>query len=336
MRAFTYERAEAAEAAAGRAADPSASFIAGGTNLVDLMKLQVLSPSHLVDVSRLPLDRIEATEEGGLRIGALVTNSALANDERIKATWPLLSRALLSGATAQLRNKATTGGNLLQRTRCYYFYDTTSPCNKREPGSGCGALEGFNRIHAILGASEHCIATHPSDMAVAMVALGAEAETLRPDGRRRRVAVEALHRLPGERPELETVLEPGELIEAVVLPPPPKGRQLYRKVRDRSSYAFALVSVAVALEVEGNAVSSLRLALGGVAHKPWRASRAEAALLGQPATRDSFRAAAEAELAEAVGHGGNDFKLPLARRVIAATLADAAGLTPEAEEGEPV
>lgn len=335
MRAFTYERASVPETAAEHVGRPEASFIAGGTNLLDLMKLQVLAPGHLVDVSRLPLDRIEETEEGGLRIGALVTNSALANDGRVVARWPLLSRALLSGATAQLRNKASTGGNFLQRTRCYYFYDRESACNKRDPGSGCAALSGFNRIHAILGASEHCIATHPSDMAVAMVALDATLETLKPDGTRRRIAAEELHRLPGDSPEVETLLEPGELIEAVTLPPPPAGRQLYRKVRDRASYAFALVSVGTALAVEDGRVAGVRLALGGVAHKPWRAHLAEQALAGRPATRESFRAAAEAELAHARGYGGNDFKLPLAQRLIVATLAEAAGLEPEAEEGDP-
>lgn len=335
MRTFTYERAESNDSAVEHATRGGATFIAGGTNLLDLMKLEVETPHHLVDVNRLPLDRIEETPEGGLRIGALVTNTALANDPRVVGRWPLLSRALLSGATVQLRNKATTAGNLLQRTRCYYFYDTASACNKRRPGSGCDALGGFNRIHAILGASEHCIATHPSDMAVAMVALNAVLETLKPDGRRRQVPVETLHRLPGETPQIETVLEKGELIEAVTLPPPPPGRQLYRKVRDRASYAFALVSVAVALELDGERVGSVRLALGGVAHKPWRAEHAEARLLGGPATRAAFREAAEAELAEARGQGGNDFKIPLARRVVTATLAEAAGLEPAAEEGDP-
>lgn len=335
MRTFTYERAQSNDSAVEHATRGGATFIAGGTNLLDLMKLEVETPHHLVDVNRLPLDRIEETPEGGLRIGALVTNTALANDPRVVGRWPLLSRALLSGATVQLRNKATTAGNLLQRTRCYYFYDTASACNKRRPGSGCDALGGFNRIHAILGASEHCIATHPSDMAVAMVALGAVLETLKPDGRRRQVPVETLHRLPGETPQIETVLEKGELIEAVTLPPPPPGRQLYRKVRDRASYAFALVSVAVALELDGERVGSVRLALGGVAHKPWRAEHAEARLLGGPATRGAFREAAEAELAEARGQGGNDFKIPLARRVVTATLAEAAGLEPAAEEGDP-
>lgn len=335
MRAFTYERASVPESAVEQATRPAASFIAGGTNLLDLMKLQVLAPEHLVDVSRLPLDRIEETQEGGLRIGALVTNSALANDARIVARWPLLSRALLSGATAQLRNKASTGGNFLQRTRCYYFYDRESACNKREPGSGCSALAGFNRIHAILGASEHCIATHPSDMAVAMVALDATLETLKPDGTRRAIRAEELHRLPGDSPQVETVLERGELIEAVTLPPPPAGRQLYRKVRDRASYAFALVSVGALLSVEDGKIAEVRVALGGVAHRPWRARLAEQALAGRPATRESFRAAAEAELAHARGYGSNDFKVPLAHRLIVATLAEAAGLEPEAEEGNP-
>lgn len=323
MRTFTYERAQSNDSAVEHATRGGATFIAGGTNLLDLMKLEVETPHHLVDVNRLPLDRIEETPEGGLRIGALVTNTALANDPRVVGRWPLLSRALLSGATVQLRNKATTAGNLLQRTRCYYFYDTASACNKRRPGSGCDALGGFNRIHAILGASEHCIATHPSDMAVAMVALGAVLETLKPDGRRRQVPVETLHRLPGETPQIETVLEKGELIEAVTLPPPPPGRQLYRKVRDRASYAFALVSVAVALELDGERVGSVRLALGGVAHKPWRDKAAEALIVGQPATADTFRRVAAKVLENAIGYGENTFKIELAKRAIVRALKQA-------------
>jgi xanthine dehydrogenase YagS FAD-binding subunit len=310
MRPFTYELADdvqtAVRAVSGRS---DAKFIAGGTNLIDLMKLQIEAPAHLVDVNRLPLAKIEEAD-GGLRIGAMVRNSALAGDRRVREKYPVLSEALLAGASGQLRNKATTGGNLLQRTRCFYFYNPGTPCNKREPGSGCGALQGLNRIHAILGASEACIATHPSDMAVAMAALDAQVETVSADGQTRAIPLTDFHTLPGEHPEVETVLRPGELITAVALPPPPAGGQAYRKVRDRASYAFALVSVAVA---------GGQLALGGVAHKPWRATRTEAALASDAAPVD----AADAELAAAQGHGGNDYKIPLARRAIVRTLAQA-------------
>ncbi|MBS7455587.1 FAD binding domain-containing protein [Coralloluteibacterium stylophorae] len=327
MRPFSYDRAaDARGAVAALQAHPGGRFIAGGTNLLDLMKLQIETPPHLVDISRLPLDRIEDGEDGGLRIGAQVRNSDLAADMRVRQRWPLLAEALLAGASGQLRNKASTGGNLLQRTRCYYFYDVAAPCNKREPGSGCGAIGGVNRIHAILGASAHCIATHPSDMAVALNALDAQIETLRPDGGGRRIAIDELHRLPGDTPHRETVLEEGELIVAVHLPAPPGPRQRYRKVRDRASYAFALVSVAVALDLDGDTVRDARIALGGVAHKPWRAHRAEKAIVGRPASHDAFLAAAEAELEPARGQGGNDFKIPLARRTLARTLADAAGI----------
>jgi xanthine dehydrogenase YagS FAD-binding subunit len=295
MRPFTYERANDPAAAARAAAErPQARFIAGGTNLLDLMKLQIERPAHLIDVSRLPLGRIEEAG-GGLRIGATVR-------------YPVLSQALLAGASGQLRNKATTAGNLLQRTRCHYFYNPDLPCNKRAPGSGCGALGGVNRQHAILGQSEHCIATHPSDMAVAMAALDAEVETISPDGAVRTRPLEDLHRLPGDRPEADTTLQPGELITAVVLPPPPDGPQRYRKVRDRASFAFALVSIALA---------GPRIALGGVAHKPWRAHKAEAAL----AAGADPRAAADLELEDARGQGANDLKLPLAQRLIAASVA---------------
>ena len=246
-------------------------FIAGGTNLLDLMKLQVETPEQLIDINHIGLDAIEETPENGLKIGALVRNAVLAADPRVRKKYPVLSRALLAGASGQLRNRATTGGNLLQRTRCYYFYDTTKPCNKRQPGSGCAALGGFNRIHAILGASEHCIATHPSDMAVAMRLLDAVVETLKPDGSTRKIPIAELHLLPGETPEKENVLERGELITAVVLPPPPPGKHVYRKVRDRASYAFALVSVAAI--VDGD---KARLAFGGLAPKPWRVEAADA------------------------------------------------------------
>ena len=321
MTPFTYERAEspaAAVAAFGRA--PGARYIAGGTNLLDLMKLQIETPLHLIDISRLELAGIEE-REGGLRIGALVGNTALAAHPAVRSRYPVLTQAIVAGASGQLRNKASTGGNFLQRTRCGYFYDLPRPCNKRAPGTGCGAIGGHNRIHAIIGTSDHCIATHPSDMAVAMQALDAVLHVQGPSGERL-VPVDALYRLPGDTPQHETTLAPGELITAVTLPPPPPGRMRYRKVRDRASYAFALVSVAAVLQVRDGSVAAVRLALGGVAAKPWRARAAEAALLGQPATTASFLAAADAELRDARGWGGNDFKLPLARRVIARTLSD--------------
>jgi xanthine dehydrogenase YagS FAD-binding subunit len=329
MKPFTYERApDPAAGAVAVGAIAGAKFIAGGTNLLDLMKLEVEAPDHLVDVTRLPLDRIE-DDGDGLRIGAQVSNAALAADGLLRTRYPVLSQALLAGASAQLRNKATTGGNFLQRTRCFYFYEPARPCNKRRPGSGCAALGGFNRIHAILGATESCIATHPSDMAVAMALLDAEIETVRSDGSTRKILARELHRLPGDRPDIDTVLDHGEMIVSVRLPAPPPGRQLYRKVRDRSSYAFALVSCAVALDLSDGLVSAVRIALGGVAHKPWRADKAEAALLGRPADMAAFTAAAKAELVGARGYGHNDFKIPLASRTIARTLADAAGLSPE-------
>lgn len=319
MKPFEYSRvSEVAEAGqlAGR-------FIAGGTNLLDLMKLEVEGPDRLVDITRLPLKDIEETEDGGLRIGALVTNADLAADPRIRRDYAVLSRALLAGASGQLRNKASTGGNLLQRTRCYYFYDTTSPCNKREPGSGCGAIGGFNRIHAILGASDKCIATHPSDMAVAMRALGAMVETVLPDGSTRELDFDGLYRLPGNTPEIETNLEPGELITAVRLPKPAGGVHVYRKVRDRASYAFALVSVAAVITVENGTISAARLAFGGLAHMPWRDEAVEAALIGQAPSKDLFAKAADILLKDARGQGGNDFKIPLARRTLSAVLAEA-------------
>jgi xanthine dehydrogenase YagS FAD-binding subunit len=324
MRAFTYERAgDAREAAAAVAARPEAKFISGGTNLLDLMKLEIERPAHLVDVSRLPLDRIEDTPEDGLRIGAQVRNSDLAADPRVRSRYPVLSQALLAGASGQIRNKASTGGNLLQRTRCYYFYDRNMPCNKREPGSGCAALEGFNRMHAILGASEACIAVHPSDMAVAMAALDASVETISPDGETRAIPVGDLHRLPGTTPNVETELGHGEMITAVTLPPAPPGRQIYRKVRDRASYAFALVSVAAIVEASGDGIRSARIAMGGVAAKPWRAAEAERALAGATPSDRAYTDAAEAALAGAQGYGGNDFKIPLAKRTVRHTLAAA-------------
>lgn len=323
MKPYHYEQArDIPGAVAALAEQPNATYLAGGTNLVDLMKLEIMTPDVLVDVRRLTSDRIEETEDGGVRIGAAVTNSDLAADRTIRSRYPVLSQALLSGASGQLRNIATTGGNLLQRTRCVYFYDTTTPCNKREPGSGCSAIEGHNKDHAILGASEHCVATHPSDMAVAMTALEAFVNVHGPDGERR-IPIEDLHRLPGDEPERDTTLEHGELITAVDLPPLDFAyNSKYRKVRERASYAFALVSVAAALDVEDGVVRDVRLALGGVAHNPWRATKAEEALRGEPAGEENFRAAAEIELEDARPLRENAFKVPLARNVITRTLLE--------------
>jgi xanthine dehydrogenase YagS FAD-binding subunit len=309
MRPFSYTRATSpAEAAKAAAEQPGAKFLAGGTNLLDLMKLEIERPQHVIDIGRLPLGEI-ASSDGGLSIGAMATGSEVAADARVRRDYPVLAQALLAGGSPQLRNKATTGGNLLQRTRCPYFYDAAKPCNKREPGAGCAALGGLGRASAILGWSDACIATHPSDMAVALSALGATVRTVGPDGAERAIPIDELHRLPGDHPEQETSLAPGELITAVVLPPPPKGRQSYRKVRDRAAYSAGLASVAIA----GDAI-----ALGCVALKPWRARRAEAALAaGAPPV-----AAAEAELADARGHGGSDFKIQLTRRLITAALKD--------------
>jgi xanthine dehydrogenase YagS FAD-binding subunit len=327
MRSFTYERATDARGAVAAVARPGAKFISGGTNLLDLMKLEVERPSHLVDISRLPLTDIEELPDGGLRIGAQAPNSDTAADARVRTRYPVLTQALVAGASGQLRNKASVGGNLLQRTRCPYFYDTAAGCNKRDPGSGCSAIGGYNRIHAILGASDACIATHPSDMAVAMTVLEAQVELLDADGSARGVAVTDFHRLPGDTPHIETVLRPGEMITGVVLPPPPPGRQLYRKVRDRASYEFALVSVAAIVATDRGTISSARVAFGGVAHKPWRSVEAEAALTGRPAAMTTYRDAAETALRDAVGQGHNDFKIELARRTLCRTLAQAAQTT---------
>jgi xanthine dehydrogenase YagS FAD-binding subunit len=326
MRPFTYERATdaAAAVAAMSRAGAGAKFISGGTNLLDLMKVDVERPTHLVDISRLPLRSVDELPDGGLRIGAQVPNSDLAADMRVRTRYPVLSQALLAGASGQLRNKASVGGNLLQRTRCPYFYDTAAGCNKRDPGSGCSAIGGFNRNHAILGASDACIATHPSDMAVAMVALDAQVELLGAERTTRRVAIADFHRLPGDTPHVETVLRPSEMITAVILPPPPPGRQLYRKVRDRASYEFALVSVAAIVATDRGTITTARVAFGGVAHKPWRSAEAEAALTGHAATMAAYRAAADAAMAQAVGHGHNDFKIELAKRTLCRTLALAA------------
>jgi xanthine dehydrogenase YagS FAD-binding subunit len=322
---FDYQRAtDAAGAVATVSRHRGAVFLAGGTNLVDHMKLGIARPDVLVDVSRLPLDRVEPLPDGGLRIGAGVRNSDLAADPVVRERYPVLSRALLSGASGQLRNLATTGGNLLQRTRCRYFQDVSTPCNKREPGTGCSAIGGWTRYHAILGASEQCVAVHPSDMAVALVALDAVVRVQGPDGERA-VPMGELHRLPGDEPERDTVLEHGELITAVDLPElPVAARSTYRKVRDRASYAFALVSVAAALAVEGGKVAEVRIALGGVAHKPWRAQRAEQALRDAPATTESFRAAADAELAAAEPLPDNGFKVPMARGALVSVLTELA------------
>lgn len=335
MKIFDYQRADSVEQALAAAHAPDTRFIAGGTNLLDLMKLQIETPARLVDISRLPLASVDAAPDGGLRIGAMVRNSDLAANTRVRTDYPLLSRALLAGASAQLRNKASTGGNLLQRTRCYYFYDLSQPCNKRKPGSGCAALHGFNRIHAVLGASEQCIAVQPSDMAVALRALDASVETLAGDGRRRVIPIADFHRLPGTAPERETSLEQGELITAVTLPAPIGGRQIYRKVRDRASYAFALVSVAAVLDVaEAGEIRSARIALGGVAHRPWRVEAAEQALIGRPADAAAFDAAADILLEGARGHGHNDFKIGLARRTLRAVLGGAAANVNQ-ERGQP-
>ena len=323
MKAFTYERAESPAAAAVAASRPGARLIAGGTNLLDLMKLQVETPVHLVDINRLGLDRIEPRREGGLRIGAMVRNADLAADPRVRKDYAVLSRALLAGASGQLRNKATTGGNLLQRTRCYYFYDTARPCNKRQPGSGCSALQGYNRIHAVVGTSDQCIATNPSDMAVAMRVLDAQVETVMPSGMRRVIPIADFHLLPGNTPHIETNLQPGEMITGVTLPPPMPGHHVYRKVRDRASYAFALVSVAAIVDASGGRIRSARMAFGGLAHKPWRVEAAEARLTGTVLDETVVAAAGDAVLAGARGFGHNDFKLPLVRRTLQATITEA-------------
>lgn len=316
MKSFTYERARSPqEAAAAVTRNPGAKFIAGGTNLLDLMKLQIETPTHLIDVNGIGLDKIEPTAEGGLRIGALVRNTDLAADLKVRRDYGLLSRALLAGASGQLRNKATTAGNLLQRTRCPYFYDTNLPCNKRRPGSGCSAIGGFTRQHAIVGGSEACIATHPSDMAVAMRALDATVETVRPDGSTRAIPISDLHRLPGDTPHIETTLAAGELITAVTLPKPIGGKHIYRKVRDRASYAFALVSVGAIIQPDGTG----RVALGGVAHKPWRVDAAEAQL-----PRGAEAVAAQL-LADAKPTHENGFKLTLVERTLGAVLSEAKG-----------
>jgi len=333
MRPFRYARAEdPAEAVAALAADPEARYLAGGTNLVDLMKLGVETPARLVDVRRLPLDAVEETPDGGLRIGATATNTALAGHPAVRGRYPALSQAVLAGASQQLRNLATVGGNLLQRTRCLYFQDTGKPCNKREPGTGCAAREGEHRDLAVLGTSEHCVASHPSDMAVALAAYDARVEVLSEAGARR-LALQDFYRLPGDRPERDTVLRHGDLITAVELPPPPPGvRAAYRKVRDRASYAFALVSVAALLRREPDgSVGEVRIAFGGVAPRPWRARAAEDALRGGPCGEQELRSALEREFTEARPLPGNAFKVGLAVRTatrVLTDLAEAAAATP--------
>jgi len=316
MKSFTYERATSpADAAAAAARTEGAKFIAGGTNLLDLMKLEIETPTHLIDVNGLGLDKIEATDDGGVRIGALVRNTDLASDPRVRKDYGLLSRALLAGASGQLRNKATTAGNLLQRTRCPYFYDTNQPCNKRQPGSGCSAIGGFSRQHAVVGVSDACIAAHPSDMAIAMRVLDAVVETVKPDQSTRGIAMADFHRLPGDTPHIETALEPGEIITAVTLPPPIGGKHVYRKVRDRASYAFALVSVAAVIQPDGTG----RVGLGGVAHKPWRVESAEADL------PRGARAVTAKLLDGAKPTDENAFKVTLAERTLAGILEEAKG-----------
>ncbi len=323
MKPFRYERASDASTAVAMLTQASGSaFLGGGTNLVDLMKMGVVQPQLLIDVSHLPYNRVELLADGSVRIGAAVRNSDLAADRTIRSRYPMLAQALLAGASGQLRNLATTGGNLLQRTRCVYFQDISKPCNKREPGSGCPAREGYHRNLAILGASEACIATHPSDMAVAMVALDAVVRVLGSNGERT-IPLISFHRLPGNEPQRDTVLEHGDLITAVDLPPLAFGvRSHYRKVRDRASYAFALVSVAAAIDVADGRVRDARIAFGGVAHVPWRATKAESVLRGAAATEEVFRRAADAELADAQPLRENAFKVPLARNVLVRTLLD--------------
>ena len=316
MKPFTYERAKSsAEAVAAAARSPTAKFIAGGTNLLDLMKLQIETPTHLIDVNGLALDKIETTTAEGLRIGALVRNTDLAAHPRVRRDYGLLSRALLAGASGQLRNRATTAGNLLQRTRCPYFYDTNQPCNKRQPGSGCSAIGGFSRQHAVLGTSDACIATHPSDMVVALRVLDATVETVRRDGSTRAIPIADFYRLPGDTPHIETVLEQGELVTAVLLPKPVAGTHIYRKVRDRASYAFALVSVGAIVQRDGTG----RVALGGVAHKPWRIEAAESEM------PRGAKAVSERMLAGAKPTRENGFKLQLVERTLGAVLAEAKG-----------
>jgi xanthine dehydrogenase YagS FAD-binding subunit len=334
---FQYSRAsDVGDAVRQMAADPTAKFIAGGTNLIDLMKEDVERPSRLIDISRLPLKTIEETSDGGLRIGALVPNSDLAYHPLVEQRYPMLASAILAGASSQLRNMASTGGNLLQRTRCYYFYDIATPCNKREPGSGCSAINGFNRIHAILGASEACIATNPSDMCVALAALEAKVQVAGPAGERT-IAFSDFHRLPEDTPQRDTNLRRDEIVTAVELPAQGfSSHHTYLKIRDRLSYAFALVSIAAGLELEGATIKEARLALGGVAHKPWRDRAAEAALRGQAANQAAFAHAADLLLRDAKGYQHNSFKIELAHRGIVRALTQAAQGTPQSQSNKKI
>ncbi len=331
MSPFDYIRAASVGEAVRAGSDEQVRYLAGGTNLVDLMKENVERPVTVVDINRLPFDQIEELDGGGLRLGALVPNSNTAWDERLEQRYPLLSSAILAGASPQLRNAATNGGNLNQRTRCYYFYDVATPCNKREPGSGCGAIGGVNRIHAILGASEQCIATHPSDMCVALAALDATVQVTGPDGDRV-IAFADYHCLPGDEPWRDNNLRLGELVTGIDLPAEDFTQNYtYLKLRDRLSYAFALVSVAVAMRLEGGTIAEARVALGGVAHKPWRRPEVEAQLQGVAPSPHAFGAFADALLAGAVGQGENDFKIPLARKAIVRALKQAADATPQSQ-----
>ncbi|CAM4106415.1 xanthine dehydrogenase YagS FAD-binding subunit [Pedobacter westerhofensis] len=337
MNSFSYIRAaDPAEAVSQLAQQSNGKFVAGGTNLFDLMKENIEQPPYVIDINRLDLARIEPLPQGGLRLGALVTNADTAWNELVEQNYPLLSKAILAGASPQLRNMATNGGNPLQRTRCYYFYDHATPCNKREPGTGCSALNGFNRIHAILGTSEHCIATHPSDMCVALRALGARVNIKGVNGERT-IDFADLHRLPGDAPHLDNNLEHGDLITSIDLPEKQfKTNVAYLKLRDRQSYAFALVSVAVALEMNGDQILEARVALGGVAHKPWRDEAAEEQLKGQPATADHFKAFADTVLSGAIGYGHNTFKIELAKRAIVRALTTAAAQSVEEPSSQPL
>jgi xanthine dehydrogenase YagS FAD-binding subunit len=330
MNNFEYSRAtDVADAVKQIAADPAAKFIAGGTNLVDLMKYNVMRPARLIDISNLPLKTVEETKEGGVRIGALVPNSDIAYHPLIETRYPLLSSSILAGASQQLRNMASTGGNLLQRTRCFYFYDVATPCNKREPGSGCSAINGINRINGILGTSEACIATHPSDMCVALAVLEARVHVVGSSGERT-IAFEDFHRLPGDTPHLENDLKPNEIVTAIELPATRfAAHHSYLKIRDRSSYAFALVSVAAVLDIDAGRIREARVALGGVAHKPWRNRAAETALRGEAPDRAAFAKAADILLMDAKGYSHNAFKIDLARRAIIRTLTQAANATPQ-------
>ena len=326
MKPFDLQRPDSLDHADQLCIDKDTAPIAGGTNLVDLLKLEVETPATLVDINRLPMAEVAPTDGGGLRIGALASNTATAVDERVRSDWPVLARAILAGATQQLRNRATTGGNLCQRTRCYYFTNIDQPCNKREPGSGCGAIKGVARLHAVLGTSDQCIATYPGDMAVALAALDATVEIAGPRKKARTVPVRAFHRLPGDTPWKDNVLEDGEIITAVTLPPPVSGTQIYRKVRERSSYAFALVSVAAIVEMDDGRITRADLAFGGLAHKPWHDPRLSDLLVGEAPDEALFDKAADLLLEGAEGFGENDFKIPLARRTLKAVLGEATGV----------